>query len=141
MLFLVLQDRWAFNCCPHVSNGAVAAQGWWSYLQYGGPACAMMCLEWWFFEIAAMLSGLLPDAQVSLAVTGIVVQFASLAFMVPLGVSIALGIRVSNLLGVPTISTRALTMVAMQDIVTMDTQLLYLGSARPMLCVWAIQNM
>lgn len=90
-----------------MSSGADTAQGWWGYLQYGGPACAMLCLEWWLFEIAAMLSGLLPDAQVSLAVMGIVVQIVSLAFMVPLGVSIALRIRVSNLLGVSTISSRA----------------------------------
>ena len=74
-------------------------QGWGQYLKYGIPACAMMCLEWWLFEVAMMLSGLLPNAQVSLAVSGICTQVVSLAFMVPLGVSIALRIRVSNLLG------------------------------------------
>lgn len=46
-----------------------------------------------------MLSGLLPEPQLSLAVMGICVQIVSMAFMVPLGVSIALRIRVSNLLG------------------------------------------
>lgn len=68
-------------------------------MKYGVPACAMMCLEWWLFEVAMMLSGLLPNAQMSLAVGGVCTQIVSLAFMVPLGVSIALRIRVSNLLG------------------------------------------
>ena len=74
-------------------------QGWLEYLKYGVPAAAMMCLEWWLFEIANMLSGLLPDAEASLAVGGVCVQIVSLAFMVPLGVSIGLRIRVSHLLG------------------------------------------
>ena len=61
----------------------------------------MMCLEWWLFEIANMLAGLLPNAEESLAVGGVCVQLVSLAFMVPLGVSIGLRIRVSHLLGAP----------------------------------------
>jgi Na+-driven multidrug efflux pump len=59
----------------------------------------MVCLEWWLFEIANMLSGLMPDPEVSLAVTGVGMQIIALAFMVPLGVSSGLRIRVANLLG------------------------------------------
>jgi MatE len=59
----------------------------------------MLCLEMWLYEVAMIVSGLLPNAQVGLAVSGICVQLLTLAFMVPLGVSVALRIRVSNLLG------------------------------------------
>lgn len=59
----------------------------------------MVCLEWWLFEIANMLSGILPDPETALSVTGVCSQVIALAFMVPLGVCSGLRIRVSNLLG------------------------------------------
>jgi hypothetical protein len=59
----------------------------------------MVCLEWWLFEIASMLAGVLPNPVISLAVTGVCVQVISFAFMVPLGISSGLRIRVANLLG------------------------------------------
>jgi MATE family multidrug resistance protein len=59
----------------------------------------MMCLDWWIVEIATMVAGLLPNPELSLAVMGICVQITSLFFMIPLGICIALRIRVSNLLG------------------------------------------
>lgn len=81
------------------SRRSLHVQRWGEYLKLGLPACAMTCLEWWLYEVAMILSGLLPDPQMSLSVSGICSQIVSLAFMVPLGVSIALRIRVSNLLG------------------------------------------
>jgi Na+-driven multidrug efflux pump len=60
----------------------------------------MVCLEWWLFEIANMLSGTLPDPETALAVTGVCAQLVGLAFMVPLGIAAGLRIRVANLMGV-----------------------------------------
>lgn len=34
-----------------------ALTGWGSYLSYGLPAVAMICLEWWVWEIMIMLAG------------------------------------------------------------------------------------
>lgn len=59
----------------------------------------MVCLEWWLFEIANMLSGTLPNPERALAVTGVCSQVIALAFMVPLGICSGLRIRVANLLG------------------------------------------
>jgi Na+-driven multidrug efflux pump len=59
----------------------------------------MVCLEWWLFELANMLSGVLPHPESALAVTGICTQVIVIAFMVPLGICSGLRIRVANLLG------------------------------------------
>ena len=48
-----------------------------------------MCIEWWSFEIAQFLAGLM--GQVQLATQLITLQVASFAFMVPLGISIGAG--------------------------------------------------
>lgn len=76
-----------------------AVQNWGLYLKLGFGATMMVCLEWWLFEFANMLSGILPDPEASLAVTGICSQVIALAFMVPLGICSGLRIRVANLLG------------------------------------------
>ena len=84
-----------------------AVQNWGPYLKLGFGSTMMMCLEWWLFEFANMLSGILPDPQASLAVTGVCMQIIALAFMVPLGICGGLRIRVANLLGVLPTATYA----------------------------------
>ena len=43
-----------------------------SSLQYGLPATAMICLEWWAFELIIILAGILPgNADVSISAMGI----------------------------------------------------------------------
>ena len=63
--------------------------GWPSGLQYG--------LEFWAFALSTLLAGLLGKAP--LAGHTIVTNLASLAFMVPLGLSMAVSMRVGNLIG------------------------------------------
>jgi bacteriorhodopsin len=36
-----------------------AAQGWCSYLYYSLPCVAMVCLEWWVWEVSGGLCGVL----------------------------------------------------------------------------------
>jgi Na+-driven multidrug efflux pump len=45
-----------------------------------------VCLEWWSFEIAQIVSGLM--GEVALATQLITMQFAAFAFMMPLGISV-----------------------------------------------------
>jgi Na+-driven multidrug efflux pump len=75
-------------------------QGWGQFLRLGVPSCLMLCLEWWFFEMSSLLSGLLPNPQASLAVFGICMQIMELSSMIAHGISVAVRTRVSNLLGV-----------------------------------------
>ena len=72
-------------------------RGLWRILVLGFPVGAQIGLEVWAFALALLMAGLLGED----AVAGhfIVIRLASLAFMVPLGISIALCTRVGNLLG------------------------------------------
>jgi multidrug resistance protein, MATE family len=74
-------------------------QGWGEYMTFGLPSCMMLCLEWWLFEVANLISGVLPNPVLSLATMGICMQIMEVAFAVPSGVSTAVSIRISNLLG------------------------------------------
>jgi MATE family multidrug resistance protein len=66
-------------------------------LRYGLPVSAHIGLELWAFEIATLLSGRL--GAVELAAHTVVLNLASVAFMIPLGISQAAVTRVGNLIG------------------------------------------
>lgn len=40
---------------PGLGKGAL--QGWGSYLSYGVPAAAMICMEWWCYEVVIFMAG------------------------------------------------------------------------------------
>ncbi|KAM7250375.1 hypothetical protein ACFE04_022258 [Oxalis oulophora] len=63
------------------------------------PSAAMVCLEYWAFEILVFLAGLMPDALLSTSLIGICVQTETIAFMIAYGLSAATSTRVSNKLG------------------------------------------
>eukprot|EP00249_Psilotum_nudum_P000999 c13244_g1_i2 orf=504-1793(+) len=74
-------------------------KGWKVFLKLAIPAAAMVCLEWWSYELVVLLSGLLPNPQLSTSALSICLNTASLIFMVPFGLSAAASTRVSNELG------------------------------------------
>ncbi|XP_019859010.1 PREDICTED: multidrug and toxin extrusion protein 1-like isoform X1 [Amphimedon queenslandica] len=70
---------------------------WGQFLKLGIPGVAMTCLEWVSFEIAAFVLGSI--SEVELAVNSIMVNVLMVIFMIPLGISIAAGVRIGNELG------------------------------------------
>ncbi|GJM90899.1 hypothetical protein PR202_ga07222 [Eleusine coracana subsp. coracana] len=56
-------------------------------------------IEWWAFELLVLLSGLLPNPKLETAVQSICFNIYTFAYMIPLGLSYAASIRVSNELG------------------------------------------
>jgi MATE family multidrug resistance protein len=64
---------------------------------YGWPVGLQFALEVWAFQITSLLAGRLGDAE--LAAHTVVLNVASVSFMLPLGVSLAAVTRVGNLLG------------------------------------------
>eukprot|EP00892_Ulva_mutabilis_P006630 jgi/Ulvmu1/4339/UM002_0062.1 len=76
-----------------------AIKRWPTFFQLGIPSMAMLCLQWWAFEVCTIVAGILPEPQTSLGVTGVCIQLIVCAFMVPLGICQGVRIRVSNLLG------------------------------------------
>ncbi|XP_047248575.1 multidrug and toxin extrusion protein 1 isoform X2 [Girardinichthys multiradiatus] len=70
---------------------------WKSYIYLAIPGMVMMCIEWWTFEIGVFLAGLI--SEVELGTQSVVFQLSNIAYMFPLGFSIAGNVRVGNALG------------------------------------------
>ncbi|KAL2634656.1 hypothetical protein R1flu_006135 [Riccia fluitans] len=71
----------------------------WPLLRLALPSCASVCLEWWWYEFMILLSGLLVDAQATVASMGILIQTTALVYIFPSSLSLAVSTRVSNELG------------------------------------------
>lgn len=69
------------------------------FLKLAVPSAAMVCMEWWSFELLVLLSGLLPNPKLETAVMSICFNTYVFAFMLPMGLGAAVSIRVSNELG------------------------------------------
>ncbi|GKU98971.1 hypothetical protein SLEP1_g11900 [Rubroshorea leprosula] len=63
------------------------------------PSCVSVCLEWWWYELMIVLSGLLSNASEAVAVMGILIQATSLIYIFPSSLSLAVSTRVGNELG------------------------------------------
>ncbi|XP_027170852.1 protein DETOXIFICATION 18-like [Coffea eugenioides] len=63
------------------------------------PCAAMVCLEYWAFEILVLLAGLMPDPEITTSVIAMCVNTEAIAYMIAYGLSAAASTRVSNELG------------------------------------------
>lgn len=79
------------------SRAAFEWRGLREVLAFGLPVGTQFALEVWAFQAATLLAGRLGEA--SLAAHTIVLNVASVSFMVPMGISLAAVTRVGNLLG------------------------------------------
>ncbi|CAK9202402.1 unnamed protein product [Sphagnum troendelagicum] len=61
--------------------------------------CVSVCLEWWWYEFMIILSGLLINAEATVASMGILIQTTALVYIFPSALSLAVSTRVSNELG------------------------------------------
>ena len=59
-------------------------KGWGEYLSLSIPATAMLCAEWWAFELLTILAGIL--GVIELASQTINFSMIALLFMIPLGI-------------------------------------------------------
>lgn len=63
------------------------------------PSAAMVCLEYWAFEILVLLAGLMPNSEITTSLIGMCVNTEAIAYMIAYGLSAAASTRVSNELG------------------------------------------
>jgi MATE family multidrug resistance protein len=102
---LLLGGLWAWTVGFGLHRGAwrpwdrqsVALGGLWQVVRLGAPVGAQMSLEGWAFGLATMMAGWLGTAAVG--AHQVVLNLASLTFMVPLGVAQGTATRVGNLIG------------------------------------------
>ncbi|KAK9038763.1 hypothetical protein V6N11_023618 [Hibiscus sabdariffa] len=72
---------------------------WKPILSLAIPSCLSVCLEWWWYELMIVLSGLLTNASEAVATMGILIQATSLIYIFPSSLSLAVSARVGNELG------------------------------------------
>uniref|UniRef100_A0A0D3DK19 MATE efflux family protein n=1 Tax=Brassica oleracea var. oleracea TaxID=109376 RepID=A0A0D3DK19_BRAOL len=63
------------------------------------PSAAMVCLEYWAFEILVVLAGLMPNPEITTSLVAICVNTEAISYMLTYGLSAAASTRVSNELG------------------------------------------
>ncbi|XP_059661500.1 protein DETOXIFICATION 18-like [Cornus florida] len=63
------------------------------------PSAAMVCLEYWAFEILVLLAGLMPNSEITTSLIAMCVNTEAIAYMIAYGLSAAASTRVSNELG------------------------------------------
>ncbi|XP_032803354.1 multidrug and toxin extrusion protein 1 [Petromyzon marinus] len=78
---------WSWDCL----------QNWGVFMRLALPSLVMVCMEWWAYEVGIFLTGVLGVLeQASQAVT---YQLITITYMIPLGLSVAVNVRVGNALG------------------------------------------
>ncbi|KAM4750166.1 multidrug and toxin extrusion protein 1-like [Anableps anableps] len=72
-------------------------QEWGLFIRLAIPSMFMICLSWWIFEVGGFLAGVI--SEVELGAQSIAYQLCIVAYMCPLGFSVAASVRVGNALG------------------------------------------
>ncbi|KAI4357119.1 hypothetical protein L6164_001087 [Bauhinia variegata] len=80
---------WSCDCFHH----------WKTLLLQAIPSCLSVCLEWWWYELLIIFSGLLTNAADSVAASGIIIQATAFAYNFPYALNLAVSTRVGNELG------------------------------------------
>lgn len=93
------------------------------------PSAAMVCLEYWAFEILVLLAGLFPNSEITTSLIAMCVNTEAIAFNFTYGLSAAASTRVSNELGAgrPNEAKHAMGVTLKLSVLLTATVLLALG--------------
>ncbi|EPY76011.1 solute carrier family 47, member 2 [Camelus ferus] len=72
-------------------------QDWGPFFSLAVPSMLMTCIEWWAYEIGSFLMGLL--SVLDLSAQAVIYEVATVTYMIPMGLSIAVCVRVGTALG------------------------------------------
>ncbi|KAK8471507.1 hypothetical protein PHAVU_003G244250 [Phaseolus vulgaris] len=100
ILILVLY-LWFSGACSQCWPGwsRKGLKHWRPILAQGVPSCASVCLEWWWYELLVLFSGLLHNAADTVSAYGIIIQATALMYNFPNALSLALSTKVGTALG------------------------------------------
>ncbi|GAB4840358.1 hypothetical protein Ancab_021124 [Ancistrocladus abbreviatus] len=100
VVFLVSYMKFSPVCAKTRSLISVEVfQGVGEFFRFAIPSAAMICLEWWAFELIILLSGLLPNPALETSVLSVCLTTTATLYAIPYGVGAAASTRVSNELG------------------------------------------
>ncbi|GLD97918.1 hypothetical protein PINS_up006615 [Pythium insidiosum] len=69
------------------------------FLRLGVPGMLMLIMEWWAYEVVAVMAGLLPNAVLAVSAHAVIMNVAYLFYMAFVGVSVAANVRIGQHLG------------------------------------------
>ncbi len=96
-----------------------AFRSWSQFLRLGAPGMAMVCAEWWAFELLTVLAA--GKGTDGIAAQTIIAQTSGVSFMVPLGMAISTSSLVGNTIGAGKVKTaRALGTLALLTIFSIE---------------------
>ncbi|KAG0498351.1 hypothetical protein HPP92_003042 [Vanilla planifolia] len=90
------------------------------FLKLAVPSATMICFEYWAFEAAVILSGLLPNPKLVTSSMSIGLNTCSLIYTITFGLEAAISTRVSNELGAGNPGAARLAISVMAVIFTME---------------------
>ncbi|KAG7597103.1 Multi antimicrobial extrusion protein [Arabidopsis suecica] len=90
------------------------------FFKYALPSAAMICLEWWSYELIILLSGLLPNPQLETSVLSVCLQTISTMYSIPLAIAAAASTRISNELGAGNSRAAHIVVYAAMSLAVMD---------------------
>ncbi|XP_024177905.1 protein DETOXIFICATION 49 [Rosa chinensis] len=92
---LTVNSLWFWRDCASFRH----YEDWSPIFSLALPSCASVCLEWWWYEIMIVFSGLLVNAPEAVATMGILIQMTALIYQFPISLNQAVSTRVGNELG------------------------------------------
>ncbi|CAO2815008.1 unnamed protein product [Amaranthus hypochondriacus] len=99
-IFLALYMKFSSSCAPTRSPLSLEIfDGIGQFFRFAIPSAAMICFEWWSFELLVLLSGFLPNPELETSVLSVCLTTTSTLFAIPYGISAAGSTRVANELG------------------------------------------
>lgn len=101
-----------------------AFSGWREYLLLGIPSALLLVVEWGSFEVGAIIAGLISTD--ALAAHTVIASTAAVSFMPPLGLSVAVGIRIGQCCGEVDVERAKLAYLAA---LSLDTAFIGLNAA------------
>ncbi|CAH2037571.1 unnamed protein product [Thlaspi arvense] len=102
------------------------------FFKYALPSAAMVCLEWWSYELIILLSGLLPNPQLETSVLSVCLQTISVIYSTPLAIAAAASTRISNELGAGNSRAANIVVYAAMFLASMDALIMSIARG----CGW-----
>ncbi|XP_028757810.1 protein DETOXIFICATION 14 [Neltuma alba] len=100
VMLLGLYMKFSSSCAnTRVSISMELFRGIREFFSLAVPSAAMVCFEWWSFELLTLISGLLPNPELETSILSVCVSTTTTIFTIPEAIGSAASTRVSNALG------------------------------------------
>ncbi|KAH9107151.1 hypothetical protein LEN26_014358 [Aphanomyces euteiches] len=96
---IVVTSVWLFFVFDVESSWQAAWEHVPQFFSLGAPGMLMIVMEWWAYEVCALIAGWMSNPVLSISVQSVLMGLASQAYSIFLGLNIATTVRLGNALG------------------------------------------